>query len=227
MLGDAFGSVAHALFPGWTAGPPAYALVAMAAAFAAAAEAPITAIVIVFEMSDDYTIVLPLMIATVISSLAGRRLLGATVYERKLLRRGIDWRAVRRPRPLAHIRVAALQREPSDVVRAGEAVRDVAARLRNGSDDLLPVLTPEGEFLGFAGIADLAAVAGRDPDATVDSLVRPAAATLHGDESLETIIAPMLERDAALLPIIGLDGRLRGVVSRRDVLAAYNSLAPL
>jgi len=62
----------------------------MAAVFAAAAEAPITAIVIVFEMSDDYTIVLPLMIATVIATSLGRRLIGGTVYELKLMRRGID-----------------------------------------------------------------------------------------------------------------------------------------
>ena len=71
MVGNAFGSVVHGAFPSWTAAAPAYALVAMAAAFAAASEAPITAIVIVFEMSGDYTIVLPLMISTVISSLLG------------------------------------------------------------------------------------------------------------------------------------------------------------
>ena len=60
----------------------------MAAVFAAAAEAPITAIVIVFEMSDNYTIILPLMVCTVLASLLGRRLIGGTVYELKLSGRG-------------------------------------------------------------------------------------------------------------------------------------------
>jgi len=97
MLGDAFGRVVHHLFPLWTAPAAAYGLVAMAAFFAAAAEAPITAIMIVFEMSDDYTIILPLMIATVIAAILGRRFINGTVYELKLMRRGIDWERVKHP----------------------------------------------------------------------------------------------------------------------------------
>jgi CIC family chloride channel protein len=226
MLGDAFGSVVHGLFPSWTAGPAAYALVAMAAAFAAAAEAPITAIVIVFEMSGDYTIVLPLMIATVISSLAGRRLLGATVYEAKLLRRGIDWRAVRRPRPLAHVLVASLVRTPSVIVRSGELLHDVAARLEGCGDSLVPVVDANDAFVGFLSITELASHLAGDGERAVDSFLRPAATLLRGDESLETIIEPMLERGAAVLPVVDGTGRLRGVVSRRDALDAYRSLAP-
>jgi CIC family chloride channel protein len=100
MLGDGFGRIVHGLFPGWTAPAAAYGLVAMAAVFAAAAEAPITAIVIVFEMSGNYTIVLPLMISTVIASILGRRFINGTVYELKLIRQGIDWAAVTNRRPL-------------------------------------------------------------------------------------------------------------------------------
>jgi CIC family chloride channel protein len=97
MRGDSFGRLAHAAFPLWTGPAAAYGLVAMAAFFAAAAEAPITAIMIVFEMSGDYTIILPLMIATVIAAVLGRRLIDGTVYELKLMRRGIDWPSVRHP----------------------------------------------------------------------------------------------------------------------------------
>jgi CIC family chloride channel protein len=97
MIGDAFGRIVHHAFPLWTAPAAAYGLVAMAAFFAAAAEAPITAITIVFEMSDDYTIILPLMIASVIAAILGRRLINGTVYELKLMRRGIDWERVKHP----------------------------------------------------------------------------------------------------------------------------------
>jgi CIC family chloride channel protein len=75
MLGDGFGAVAHALFPAWTGVAAAYGLVGMAAMFSAANEAPITAIAIVFEISGDYTLILPLMIASVIAALVGRSLL--------------------------------------------------------------------------------------------------------------------------------------------------------
>ena len=76
FLGDGFGALAHQPLPSWTAPPAAYGLVGMAAVFAAAAEAPITAIMIVFEMSGDYTIILPLMVAVVIATLLGRKFLG-------------------------------------------------------------------------------------------------------------------------------------------------------
>jgi CIC family chloride channel protein len=76
MLGGWFGSAIHALFPSWTAVAAAYGLVGMAAMFSAANEAPITAIAIVFEISGDYALVLPLMIGSVVAALAGRAVLG-------------------------------------------------------------------------------------------------------------------------------------------------------
>ena len=75
MLGDGFGYVTHAFFPTWTGAAAAYGLVGMASMFSAANQAPITAIAIVFEISDDYTLILPLMIASVVASLMGRFLL--------------------------------------------------------------------------------------------------------------------------------------------------------
>lgn len=101
MLGDAFGSIVHHAFPTWTAGAAAYGLVGMAALFAAAAEAPITSIMIVFEMSSDYRIILPLMVAAVIAALLGRYLLGYTIYEMKLVRQGIDLLTLRNSRGAA------------------------------------------------------------------------------------------------------------------------------
>ncbi len=101
MLGNAFGSIVHHAFPTWTATSAAYGLVGMAALFAAATEAPMTAILIVFEMSNDYRIILPLMVSVVIASLLGRYLLGYTVYEQKLVRQGIDWATTRGPRSAA------------------------------------------------------------------------------------------------------------------------------
>ena len=68
MTGGFFGNILHNIFPQITAGPGAYALVAMSAVVGAATHAPITAILIMFEMTGDYKIILPLMIATTISS---------------------------------------------------------------------------------------------------------------------------------------------------------------
>ncbi len=89
-LGTAFGIGAHDLLPSLTAPPGAYGLVGMGAVFAAAGGAPITAVIIVFELTGDYSVILPLMIAVVVAEGLGRLLSPSTIYTRKLLRRGVD-----------------------------------------------------------------------------------------------------------------------------------------
>ncbi len=91
MLGGAFGTLVHAMFPEWTAGSGAYAMVGMAAFFAAAAKAPMTAILILFEMTNDYRIMLPLMAAVAASVYLSHRLMPHSIYTLKLFNRGIDF----------------------------------------------------------------------------------------------------------------------------------------
>ena len=91
MLGGAFGIVVHSLFPDATGGSGAYAMVGMAAFFAAAAKAPTTSILILFEMTNDYRIMLPLMAATVASVYLSHQLLPHSIYTLKLSNRGIHF----------------------------------------------------------------------------------------------------------------------------------------
>ncbi len=86
MLGGAVGQVVHGLWPGMTAGPGAYAVVGMGAVFAGAARAPITAVIILFEMTGDYRIILPLMTAVVGASLLAQHLSRDTIYTLKIRR---------------------------------------------------------------------------------------------------------------------------------------------
>ena len=103
MLGGAYGMLIHAAFPDWTAGSGAYAMVGMAAFFAAAAKAPTTSILILFEMTNDYRIILPLMTATVGSVYISHQLLPHSIYTLKLYLRGIHYpyieEAERAPEP--------------------------------------------------------------------------------------------------------------------------------
>jgi CIC family chloride channel protein len=89
MLGGAFGALVHTIAPEATGGPGAYAMVGMAAFFAAEAKAPMTALLILFEMTNDYRIMLPLMAATVGAVSVSHRLLPQSIYTLKLHRRGI------------------------------------------------------------------------------------------------------------------------------------------
>ena len=90
MLGSAYGNGMHHLFPGITAPAGTYGLVGMGAVFAAAARAPITAVIIIFELTGDYRIILPLMFAIVLASGTSKLLSPDTIYTLKLRRRGID-----------------------------------------------------------------------------------------------------------------------------------------
>ena len=143
-------------FPSWTAAAAAYGLVGMAAVFAAAAEAPITSIMIVFEMSSDYTIILPLMVGTVIATLLGRRLLGFTIYEMKLVRQGIDWRRARNPGFYTRVRVSSVERQAPVIARCGETVRYVAARLHATEELAIPVVDGN-RFVGLVAVSEIAA----------------------------------------------------------------------
>jgi len=223
MLGDAFGRVVHDVFPGWTGPAAAYGLVAMAAVFAAAAEAPITSIVIVFEMSNDYTIILPLMICTVVASLLGRRLIGGTVYELKLARRGIDWARARRPGDLRLVRVSSVVRQPTVVANIDDPIDLVAQSLRGAVELAVPVVE-QGRLTGVASARDIAvAVAtGRGPE-PISEIAKSVAETLPADATLEQAAALLAEPETVLLPVVGGDGHLLGVISRRDVLNAYRS----
>jgi CIC family chloride channel protein len=223
MLGDAFGRVVHEAFPLWTGPAAAYGLVAMAAVFAAAAEAPITSIVIVFEMSNDYTIILPLMICTVVASLLGRRLIGGTVYELKLERRGIDWARARHPGDLRLLRVSSVVRTPLVVADAGDPIEHAAHAL-HGSGELAVPVVEQGRLLGVASAADIAvAVATGKGSQTMSTLCKSVSETLPLDATLEQAAALLAEQDTPLLPIVGSEGELLGVVTRRDVLNAYRS----
>lgn len=222
MLGDAFGRIAHDAFPLWTAPPAAYGLVAMAAFFAAAAEAPITAIMIVFEMSDDYTIILPLMIATVVAAVLGRRLINGTVYELKLMRRGIDWKRVRRPHALAHLTLASVATMPGTFATLGESVSAAAAHLGAQADGI--VIRDGTAVAGIVPAAALADLLRRDPHAAIDLAMHPAVVQLHRSDSLEAAADAFADHGVALIPVLDAEEHLCGVITRSDVLDAYRSV---
>lgn len=90
MAGTAFGTVAHEIFPRLTEAPGAYGLIGMGAALGGATRAPITAVIILFELTGQYAIILPLMVAVAIAAGTGRLLSRDTIYTAKLWRRGID-----------------------------------------------------------------------------------------------------------------------------------------
>ncbi|MGH7684257.1 MAG: CBS domain-containing protein, partial [Vulcanimicrobiaceae bacterium] len=210
----------------WTATGAAYGLVGMAAVFSAAAEAPITSIMIVFEMSNDYTIILPLMVSTVIATLLGRRLIKGTVYELKLIRRGINLEAVRRPRVLARRNVASIERKEALTAHPDEPVSEVAKRVGASSDWAIPILKA-GRCVGIVTLADLIERVRTEPLLPIGNIARQTPA-LTPEDSFERAATLLADEDVHALPVESPDdGQFIGMVTRRDVLEAYRSAVRL
>ncbi|MGH3802043.1 MAG: chloride channel protein, partial [Pseudonocardiaceae bacterium] len=90
MAGTAFGDIAHLIAPGISSPAGAYGLIGMGAALAGATRAPITAVIILFELTGEYSIILPLMAAVAVAAGLSHLISKDTIYTRKLLRRGVD-----------------------------------------------------------------------------------------------------------------------------------------
>jgi chloride channel protein, CIC family len=225
FVGDAFGRVVHDIFPAWTAPAAAYGLVGMAALFAAAAEAPMTAILIVFEMSNDYRIILPLMVCVVIATVVGRRLLGSTVYEMKLIRRGVDWQRVRRPRFLSRVKVETIARGAPVIAQLHDRIEDIVARDQEAGELAVPVCN-ERRFIGIVTSSDLAGALREGKGAApISSIVQTMSHVLEPDDTVERAATLMADAPVPLLPVVDPnDAHLVGIVTRRDVLQAYRSL---
>ena len=148
MAGTAFGTIADHLF-GPAAGKPAiYGVIAMGAVFAAAAQAPLTSIASVAEMTGNYGLILPVMLAVAIATCLARRLSYGTIYTRKLLRRGID---IELPR-------AAGQTQPRTARPPDQALVQVSSpEGKNGSkQDRQAGHDQDGESAEADSLADLA-----------------------------------------------------------------------
>ena len=165
MLGSAYGAAAHSLLPGIAVAAGAYGLVGMGAVFAAAARAPITAVIIIFELTGDYQIILPLMVAVVVATALSSELTRDTIYTLKLRRRGIDIARPMKPGLLEQILVSEAMGDPRPAFEPDSTIADLIERFAALDLATLPLATTDGELAGIVSAADLdAAVSGvEDP----------------------------------------------------------------
>jgi len=220
MLGAIFGDGVHLILPTSGGSLGACALVGMGAVFAGGARAPITAVVIMFELTGEYTIILPLMLAVVVATSVSSAISKDTVYTRKLLRRGID---IDEPADAAIRRqsIGSLMVHTPAAVHPDADLRAVAAMFIDRMDSTLPVIDADGHYLGTLSSHDvLDALAAANPTSvialTADTKPVPISATIG---------EVLREFDAGLsaVPIAGTDGELVGWIRERDVLTAMST----
>ena len=225
VLGSAYGRGFHALLPHLTAPAGAYGLVGMGALFAGAARAPITAVIIVFELTNDYTIILPLMFAIVTATAVSGGLSPDTIYTLKLRRRGIR---IDRPRVVSvmqAVRVQAAMGEVPAPLREDAALPEVVARFASSGQQAVPVVDEAGALVGVIGAYDVEeqAIAGPDEPVTARHLSH-LAPELHADEFLDVAVRILARAADDGVPVLAPGGReIVGWLTHRDLLGAYHA----
>jgi CIC family chloride channel protein len=222
MLGTAYGLAAHHLFPGSTGPPGAYGLVGMGAVFAGAARAPITAVLIIFELTGEYRIILPLMFAIVVAAGISNLLSGDTIYTLKLRRRGIDIMQGRGANLMEVLTVAEAMESVPDPLAPDLPLNEVIARFSDERRDAFPLVDRNGEFHGVLTTQQVdEAVRNNALDMPAGDLAVETPVLKEG-QSLHEALRVIVPHGSSGLPVLSGDGHsIVGWITHSGVLRAY------
>ncbi len=230
VIGGAFGASAGAaiaqLFPNAGIDPVPAGLIGMTAVVSSAMHAPLTAMFMVLEMTNDYGLVLPLMLAASLSYVVGKRLCTESIYTEWLARRGERISHGTDESVLSALRVADAYRTDPAVVYPDATLESVLPVLRRSSQLEFPVVDGDGLVLGVL-TWDALKMALADPSVShsipIMDLAQPSYETVTLSDSLLTVLHRLGLRGSQVLPVLDPDGgnRLVGVIGRAEVWAAY------
>ncbi len=223
--GGAMGSALAAAWPHGGINPGVYGLVGMGAMIAGATDAPITGILLAFEMTNDYSIVMPLMLTVVIAHTIARRLEPDSLYSGWLRRRGESVGRGADRDTLAGLRVADAYDRDAIVLEENAPVHDFILHTVNRDQVYFPVVDEERNLIGVVALGDLSEVtanSGNLAELIVAADVARPTETVTPEDSLLEAIRKMGVRGAAAVPVVdGPSGRYLGLITRSHVLSLY------
>ena len=227
MVGGAFGGVVHSLFPAYTAGPGAYALVGMGVAFAGIIRTPLTSVIMIFEMTRDYTIIVPLMISNLIAFFIAYKLQPEPIYEALASQDGVHLPTAEARTQLLRLRVSDAMTEPGRIFPPNALVEDAAKTAG-------PVVV--GDQYGLWGVLDRAQLESALPNGgrlrdLFHGVPQEEMPHLHADHSLAIALDRMGSSNLRVLPVVSRADvhHLVGLITLEQVLNAYGlgpSVAP-
>jgi CIC family chloride channel protein len=227
MAGLSFGSLAHSLFPDMTAGPGAYALVGMGAVVAAATHAPLTSIFILFELTNKYEIILPIMISCIIATAVAKGLHPDSIYTLKLSRRGIKLHRGREESILASVPVKDVMSHGLESIPENTPFRDIISIISRSRNSYFPIVDGNGDMTGILSFSDIREVAFEE--GLADLVVAKDVATANvisvtPGMNLNDAMEKFFSIDVAQLPVVDEKSPRRaiGILTRGDIIAAYN-----
>ncbi len=224
MLGGAIGTVAHNLFPHHVATAGAYALVGMGTAFAGIIRAPMTSVVMIFEITRDYAVIVPLMISNLVSFFISSRLQKQAIYESLARQDGIHLPTAETRQLDSHRQVILAMRPATQILSADMTVPQALEKIQSSEFTAWPVTNDRG-LIGVLSFGKLQQAAAAAPDAKhiEDLLDGEDFPHLHVDHPLSLALERMGACQVNALPVVnrGNIHKLEGLVTLKDVLAIY------
>ncbi|WP_048149492.1 chloride channel protein [Palaeococcus ferrophilus] len=221
MLGAAFGESVFILFPGLGVNPSSYALAGMAAFFSGMTQAPLTQILMVTELTRSYSLLPAVMTSATLGFLTARFLLGGdSVYTLKLKRKGLHVKTGR-PLVLEMISVGEIMTTEPVFVHEWDTLFDVEHLVAETGHDCFPVLNENGEVVGIVGVKDFLRKPPTIKKLPVRRFLRKEYAVTYPSETAEDAFEKLMAHDQNLLPVVDEEGKLLGVITKRDIYKAY------
>jgi CIC family chloride channel protein len=227
-LGGAYGSIVHHFFPAVTASSGAYAAVGIGAFLAASTHAPITAIFLLFEMTGNHLIIIPIMLASIIGTAVASKFNPDSIDTVDLTREGIDIHEGREIAIMKSIRVGKVITEDVDFISEKANVNQLLEIFQQAKDSFyFPVIDETGHMVGIISLQDVKGVL-HDKElrlsSTVGDICTRNVLTLTPDDNLYTAMTYFDVRGIAEIPVVESpeDQWVVGMLKRRDVVDAYN-----
>ena len=224
MLGGTLGSVAHHLWPSYTAAPGAYALVGMGTLFAGILRAPMTSVLMIFETTHDYAVIVPLMISNLVSFFISSRLQPTPIYEALAIQDGIHLPSEGARRRYGQRQAAQVMRAATEVLQAQTTVKVTSAQTSGSAFHAWPVVDGRG-VVGIVTREQIEqALANGEEDKRLEDFVDASDFPhVHADHPLHVALERMGTARLDLLPVVSRANihHLLGIVVLPDVLNAF------
>ncbi len=225
MIGGVIGTAVETIWPGATAGPGAYALVGMGAVVGAATNAPITAILIIFELTNDYKIILPLMISCIIATVLATRIQTGSIYTIKLLRRGLDIHKGRSIDVMKDLKIETIMKTDFATVPVNAPLATVVARFIEQPANALFVIGKNNNLCGIITLDEIRPLMAdtqslRQLLIAKDLMIEHGFPTFSPDDSLADVMKH-LGSHTYDVPVLR-NGEIVGTIWPENVIALYN-----
>ncbi len=227
LLGGAFGIVVEIFFPGHVATSAAYSLIGMGAVVAGTTLAPITAIFTIFELTYNFDIILPLMTCCITSLVTVQKFYGYSIYETKLLRKGIRMVRGHDVNLLRSMQVGDYMDTQFETIHDDMRLGEVLIKAEESSYPHFPVIDRQDKLVGILSMSDLksflAEFEALSELIVVSEIMTSRVVILRPDDSLETAFEIFEGKQISTLPVVSeSDQKLLGILKKSDLLLTYN-----